>query len=765
MTPTVVLRMRAFAGALLAVSGAGSAQNAPDAPGFYTPPADDTAVGMLREIFGSVVDTITSGQRLSPMAPDSAIAAGFQVFGLGVLGLAMLFVIFTTIKAAIDTSHDGEFLGRELSDVWVPLRTVGGTALLLPTVSGFSLIQVAVLWISIMGVGLADRVVDAMADAMAANGMLGHPNIPDARPLAATILRFEVCAQAMNREYARQERALRVEPQSQSRTVVNSGEILRVRNAVNVGAVGQGALVGTAGLVGAAENVVGAFVKVTDYSWSAIGADGFVNNEGVCGKLSWQESPESSESNSNVNVSKGPIMAAQSAAVRRMIDTLRPVAVQIANGEKPTAGAIETAATEYADAIRHAAAGAVATANAGRSTAFLTYVKEGGFLFVGTYYNQVISQNDAVQSAVNAVPTSSAATIDLAETAWALQDYRDKLAFTDEYLKNRAGSARAAYDAADIDWSDIRSWEDAKRWLSQPALVAISEMTQEIAGSNTSHVAQMKAVGDTVMATGWTMLGAMSVAKGAAGSRLADWTVGNVFNLEKFLDPIQGLVGTMTMLLLGAGAFLAFYAPMVPYVNWVVGIIKWVVMVIESVVAAPIWGAAHVHPDGDQHVGRAGPGYMIILGLFLRPTLMVLGFAFAIVVAQPIAHFVNLTYITQVQGAMGDSANGLGAFLAFTVIYAVIMTIVLHSVFSLIHYIPDQALRWIGHAIGAQGVADSETSQTQHVVVGAMTGGAQGAFGHRRPGQPQPPSRPGAGGRPGAAAPTSALTRPEDHSG
>lgn len=85
----------------------------PSKPGFFKPPADDTSISFVRDVFGSIVDTIMSGQSVDQASSDTALAAGFEVFGLGILALGMLFVIFTTIKGAVDTAHDGEFLGKK----------------------------------------------------------------------------------------------------------------------------------------------------------------------------------------------------------------------------------------------------------------------------------------------------------------------------------------------------------------------------------------------------------------------------------------------------------------------------------------------------------------------------------------------------------------------------------------------------------------------------------------------------------------------------
>ncbi|KHL56723.1 hypothetical protein XEU66b_19110, partial [Xanthomonas euvesicatoria] len=248
----------------------------PSKPGFFKPPADDTSVSFIRDVFGSIVDTIMTGQNVDQASADTALAAGFEVFGLGILALGMLFVIFTTVKGAVDTAHDGEFLGKKMSSVWVPLRTAAGTAFLLPLKSGFSLVQIAVLWIGIHGVGLADQVWLAMLDKMVETGQMGRPHLPDSRPLAANILRYEVCAAAMNKQYETEGRALKIEVLPKKTAMINTGDALKFDNILYPG-----------GFLDLAQSAAGSAFSVTGLQWSAVGSGGYMN-QNVCGELEWQ---------------------------------------------------------------------------------------------------------------------------------------------------------------------------------------------------------------------------------------------------------------------------------------------------------------------------------------------------------------------------------------------------------------------------------------------------------------------------------------------
>ncbi|MGZ1593199.1 DotA/TraY family protein [Xanthomonas citri] len=726
----------------------------------WNPPDDDSSLGILREIFGNVVDfVIGNGVTAANLGSNNTVlAAGFEVFNTAILFLAMLFVAYSSIMGVVNTAHDGEFLGRKMSSIWVPIRTVGGSALLLPLAGGFSLIQILILWLTLQGVGVGDKAWQAMLGRIDQSGMINHPNIPNARPLVANILRYEVCMAAMNQHYSEVGRADRI-------SVQESGSYISSLVPTDDIAGGTG-LIGNSGMFGV--NYKSMTIPITTFSWAA--SNGSYIRKNVCGGISWEESPQSQAGNARY-LDTTKITAAHAAAVRQVIASVRPVAQRIVAGEKPNSDVILSASYEYENRLRQAARAAVDTANVASKDAFVDYASTGGWVFAGSYYNHIIALNDAVQLAVNSLPTSASIDIQDKESQDTLVGYSDAMSVTEEFLKLRSATAEAAYEhEAKLDTEVCidplpSTWEAIRKCLSKPALAGIEMMTANMAGSNTSHVAQVKSLGDTIMDVAWTQAGVLAVAAGFADAKGVDYTVGVFFSLKGALGSVGFMINALIMATIAAGAMMAFYVPMIPFITWTVGVIKWVVSIAEAMVAAPIFAAAHIHPDGDDAVGRAGPGYMIILSTVLRPILMLFGLIMSIGVAQPIAHFVNAGFMLAVKGSMHDSANGIGAFTAYCVIYVIIMTTVLHSVFALIHWIPDNTMRWMGNAVGMGGVADSEGREAQHVFAGAashsrgVAGGshAGGRGGSRGGGAPDGPADGGGGGGGGSGGSTSDM--------
>ena len=124
-------------------------------------PCPDVTVNILQTVFGPVIRNLTLGG--DPANIDSAvsvIATMMGYFNSGVLTVATLLVSFITVMGVINTANDGEAFGRSWSSLWTPVRIVSGAAVLLPTGTGYSFIQLMVMMFSLWAVGFANGVFD-----------------------------------------------------------------------------------------------------------------------------------------------------------------------------------------------------------------------------------------------------------------------------------------------------------------------------------------------------------------------------------------------------------------------------------------------------------------------------------------------------------------------------------------------------------------------------------------------------------------------------
>lgn len=694
----------------------------------FTPPPGDASVDFLSQVFGKIVNMVASGTDPRGSEASDVLGQMMSVFCTGVLFLAMIFVGYTTVTGTINSAHDGEILGKKMSEIWVPLRTVGGTAVLLPLGSGYCLIQIAVLWVALQGVGLADKMWSAAIKQISQDNMIANPIIPDARPLAANILRYQVCAEAMNKQYADSGRATRIKAIPVRNNVTNTGDLTSTSTpSLALDSISRGTDVLLGNGPNSKYNAVWlSRYQVVDYKWRAVDANGnpdttYINPD-VCGGISWKESWESSESNANTKVIKAPIMAAHAAAVKSMISELTPIAQQIVAGQKPTPGAIDVATQHYVQTLRDAAKVAVQNTNDRARSDFLKTAESSGWIFAGTWYNHIVKMNDVMQSTLNGLPSAEPVSIvDGRETQEALQNYQDAIAVTNEYAKNRAADVKNVY----YTQTDVRTpqdgegaWEYIKKLLSAPFMGAINQITEEIAGSNLNHISQMKSFGDTIVVVGESLMLTLAVAAGTGSSVASKVLTLGAFDMGSALQMLAGVFTFMMIGLFIFGVTLSTYVPMVPFLTWTASVVNWFVLVIEAVLAAPIWAAAHIHPDGDDAVGKGGQGYMMILSLVMRPSLMLFGLVTSMLLMEPITGFVNSGFMSAVSGVQADSMTGIVSFLAYVTIYVIFMTTIVHTVFSLIHWIPDNVPRWIGANLPNGPVSPDQIAKEGHNVFG-----------------------------------------------
>ncbi len=155
---------------------------------FYLPPGDPS-LNFLGQLFGNV-GTVLSG--------SSGMLLGilFKYFNLGILVVAGVFLIWTTVKVVIHSSHEGTFMGKEVNTGFHVIRTVLGIGLLSPTVGGYSIIQIIVMWAVLQGAGFANTVWNQALNYFQNGGQLFVPPSTNLAPLitmTGTVLESQVC--------------------------------------------------------------------------------------------------------------------------------------------------------------------------------------------------------------------------------------------------------------------------------------------------------------------------------------------------------------------------------------------------------------------------------------------------------------------------------------------------------------------------------------------------------------------------------------------
>lgn len=168
-----------------------------------------------------------------------------------------------------------------------------------------------------------------------------------------------------------------------------------------------------------------------------------------------------------------------------------------------------------------------------------------------------------------------------------------------------------------------------------------------------------------------------------------------------------------------------------PFILFTSAFVGWLILLIESIVAAPLWAASHIDASDEGITGQRGKtGYMLFAGILMRPWLMVMGFFASYLMFSAIGQFLNTTLSTFSAGLRMGTPSGLITFLAFTVLAGSLTILYAHKMFGLITWLPDNVMKWIGQQV--QNLGESQdVSQSQSHFHGAAgfiyRGGADGA--------------------------------------
>jgi len=186
-----------------------------------------------------------------------------------------------------------------------------------------------------------------------------------------------------------------------------------------------------------------------------------------------------------------------------------------------------------------------------------------------------------------------------------------------------------------------------------------------------------------------------------------------IFALLMLFSPI--FLSWITVML-GIAFITAYYVPFLPYMLFMFGAIGWFITVIEAMVAAPIVALGVAHPEGHDALGKSEQGLMILLNVFLRPGMMIIGYITGIALSyvgiwSMNAGFQNVFNYMKSSSGWGNTmlpwAYIFGFFFSSLLYTSTYLTIV-QKAFTLIAVLPDKVLRWIG---GQAEQTGQETSQ------------------------------------------------------
>lgn len=697
---------------LMAIAGVAMAQNVSVDSIQGAAKGDPSVTNMLVKIFGDIAANPFGGS-------SGGLGAGFAMLNACALAIGVSWFTYTVAAGVVQTAHDGEFLGKRYSSVWLPIRFTVGIGALVPIFAGYSLAQAFMLWAATSGVGIANLVNEAVLSELEKGKPVMTTQRTSAREAAYGLFTSYVCMHAANLSLSEARKSVEPPPPG---------------------------------------DLVSAFV--TSATEKKVGLSKFGGSGQECGSISFApgagNSATAASGNGVAAAQIQKIVSVQNTAFSMLDSGISELAEQwtkdFVNEEiHGEAGvtvdvplrSIESLARRFEVAVQKAAMGAEAVVDKAAKQS-VQEIKQKGWSYLGTYYQSIaiVSEQVAAASAFNVAwvaPKEDVANPEiglLPATRYvgpALGKVDRRLSSTLAHDANTVTSASGATAGG-----QQVSCDGVREWASNPGMCLARGMLGWMVGVNrlanseeVNPVFVAKGIGDGMTIAGGTVvtIAGVSWASSRVGSAVAN------FNLDGAFGTFAVLIATS---MIAFGLLLSVYIPMLPYVIWFGALMAWVAVVAEAVIAAPLWAMMHLDGEGDGMGNRTGHGYLFLVNVLFRPVLMVLGFFIAGSVVLVMGKYLNSTFLTAAFNMHLDGGENSSASISFLFgamglifVYVSLMLTLIHGAFNLIHVVPDQVLGWLGGSLGTQVGRDSDDRAKGVFIGGAgqMTSQAKAAAG------------------------------------
>lgn len=670
----------------------------------------DVTVQILDQLFGTGWANLSQAFSAPSEAGPTLIYTILGTFNAACTVAVVWLMILTIIISNVGAAQEGRSLGGKYSSPWIPIRFAFSFAAITPVLAGLNAFQILILAGVGVSIDLANNVWKTGIEYVAEYGGQITTHTPpqvqaNAKRLAAGALRSMTLQNYM---------FAHVDCQFSSSLILDESE--------------------------SASEIIMAFA-VPPICKSDTRSE---LETGDLGGIRFSKSGDTSLDQARVN------------AVYAMLNTIKPAAEHLGRDKKwsyADRAAVQAGAQAYAAGIAQGLAKLATQEKKDVRAALDNFVNVAGtrgWAMAGSYYWTLSA---AASRSIERLRDDAAYFAPYAEkfpnllyNDW---DYGLEPALariSDETLAAKMEEAAAKIQtpsASDSVWSrifsflDFRSWTqnfvkftaepasapDAILWLSRMGHTGINIAEAGLSALVAADVAGYgvkEGVSSNVVArVADTFTGGAGIGITAGVSRLLNWAViiGSLFIL-----PIWGLCW-----------FFAYGLPAMPYLFWLAGVVGWIVLVVEAVIAAPLWLVGHSLPEGDGFAGMGGrAGYMMFFSILIRPTLLVCSLFFCILILMCTGKLLALTFAPFVDSLAPISGSfnlgGMITMVSLFIILGIAISITTWKLFALTTSMPDRIIRWGGqllHTLGAEG--QEVISQTQSGIKMAAQGAYEGA--------------------------------------
>ena len=733
---------------------------------------EETSIRLLRSVFGSTIDHLISGEDPAAAGQTEILPAMLGYFngGLAIVGGLLLLGIMTIGVA--NSANDGEVFGKNWNPTWTVARMVTGMGMLLPTTAGFSFAQIFVLMIALWGVGLANGVykVGIQAGILAPESVVHGLNHPGSfygmRSFAQKYTLAAYCARAANEVYGSHGEADHI-PEVGIDLNARDSNVSLGKESYDVFAFKDRS---KGSILAGGEPICGevrianqpAALDSKDASNSAALAQTMsqIRSQAYTAKLA---ALKNLMGQIDAWVATWPSDAEQDGwdkvKSQRFNDIVRNADAQVVNalrsagqgGDEAVTGVMEQLVQDITQSGWSEAGNWFQKVGQVRTS--LINVTAAPIASIEMSDQDVTGESDARQELFDQSVSLATTTLNRAFVADGenVNDNAVRPVKFDNLFDNISITRGKKPDVTGFKSRIENKFNSvSNQWIKEVTEIATGangggtgEMAQNarnyeqtLCGETPAYggaINRMKCVGDVVAAA---RLG-LYVADGAlkstvfgvrillgagsgipivgsplkeAGKALWDWVIAlpvyHIAQIGSYMDPVAFMFGVVL--------------PSMPYVIFIIVVIGWLLGVLMTIVAIPLWALVHMTPE-QTFVGSQRQGYIMILSLFVRPALAVIGLFMAVIICDPVVTFVVNGFFA-IRGSIDGGSNGYASYIAalpqflyWMIALSVLLIPVLQMCFALPQSLGGKALEFIGG-----GVSDLGESGAMSSVRGAL---------------------------------------------
>lgn len=672
----------------------------------------DASLYYLGRLFGNMYNIIPQAAdpqtgKIVSTGNISILSYMFKTFNGTILTVGALIVVYVTLHGTLVTAHEGEFMGRKERQLWTPLRTVMGIAALVPTPTGYSAIQLIMMWVIVQGIGAADVL---WSTALNYIGLFGSPYAQASVPQTSSAVGFRdvfkalTCAASARLSNPAGPDRLSPGYFCQDQTCSSVDVYSKDNPSFNIGPSGLCGVLTTCDkneackqsdslkcalctaqtdqmaiaiplLQGIADQLA-----LRDYQYRTFSLQSFNKPANSNPDWTWIEKYcQAKNINSDqcciptpavlgLNVANNACKAtATNAAFYSPVkknDETNPSSEAVAYIYWPYGVRPSITDPKYTDDFMGTVIKGYTSA---LTTALMDYVEkqkkdsknlpaaatqalQTGWIFAGSYFYVISQMNNKNSLDIPEISVSS-----VAEAMGGFRTNMDAASVLANMAAGNAPQSNASLgetqNAISLGFNDV------------------GNVLGVLGKSTSSPIAQMQQTGMALLAIVQVMFVAVLAALLFTG--LAGWISPFVLGTG-LINPAGPAALTVSLLLIPAilalfgimislGGLLGVYVPLIPYIIFTFGAIGWMISIVEAMVAGPLVALGILSPSGQHEVlGKAEPALMLLFSIFLRPSLMIFGFFAGILLASVVADMINTAFWTTVAAGIATAGVSTG---------------------------------------------------------------------------------------------------------